>query len=80
MNGNVYNEVIEKRYWNIGQLADKFSVTKSQIRFWCNYFKIITERTAANKMKFSSEDVDKLSRIISYVREGYHLKAIKNKL
>lgn len=77
---NVLTDTIEKRFWNMGDLVSMFNEPPSRIRFWVNYFGIQTCRTNNNYRKFLREDVDKLSRIISYVREGYHLKAIKNKI
>lgn len=71
---------IKKCYWSIGELADKFCRSTSAIRYYCDYFGIAVVRTRNNNRKFSQSDVDKLSKILAYIEQGYHLKAIKNKL
>jgi DNA-binding transcriptional MerR regulator len=73
-------EVIEKRYWGIGELADKFSRSTSAIRYYCDYFGIQPARNGHNNRRFTQADVDRLSNILAYVQQGYHLKAIKNKI
>lgn len=73
-------EIIEKRYYQIGELAEKFNRSASAIRYYCIYFGIITARTTNRYRKFTQKDVDKLSNIMAYIQQGYHLKAIKNKL
>lgn len=77
---NILTETTEKRYWTMGELVDLFNCPASQIRFWVNFFGIRTDRTKRNYRKFMQEDLDKISKIKSLVTEGYHLKAIKNKL
>ena len=74
------NEQISKRYWLMGDLEKLFNRSGSAIRVYCNYFAIAPMRSRNNYRRFTREDVDKLSTILSYVQQGYHLKAIKNKL
>lgn len=76
----VINEPNLKRYWGIGELADKFSRSTSAIRYYCDYFGITTARDRGNNRRFTQSDVDKLSKILAYIEQGYHLKVIKNKI
>lgn len=74
-------ETIDKRWWGIGELAIKFNVSTSLIRYYCDFFGIQPVRAHySNNRRFTQQDVDKLSQIFSYVKEGYKLKAIKNKI
>lgn len=73
-------ELIEKRYWLMGDLEKLFNRSGSAIRFYCDYFGIDPARSANKYRKFTQKDVDKLANIMSYIQQGYHLKAIKNKL
>jgi len=69
-----------KRYYGIGELAEKFCRSTSAIRYYCDYFGISPARSANKARKFTQSDVDKLSNILAYIQQGYHLKAIKNKI
>lgn len=73
-------ETIERRYWSIGELAIKLSCSTSALRYYCTYFGIVTIRNGHNNRKFTKEDVEKLANILAYIKQGYHLKAIKNKI
>jgi len=77
---NVYEEVTEKLYWSVGELSIKFGLPQSKIRFWDSFFNITTLRSRNNYRKFTKSDVEKLQRIKVLVDEGYHLKAIINKI
>jgi len=74
------NESIEKRYWLMGDLEKLFSLSGSAIRYYCKYFSIEPMRSKNHYRRFTRADVDRLSTILSYVKQGYHLKAIKNKI
>jgi DNA-binding transcriptional MerR regulator len=74
------NETITKRYWLMGDLEGLFNLSGSAIRYYCQYFSITPMRSRNNYRRFTRADVDKLSTILSYVKQGYHLKAIKNKI
>jgi len=74
------NETITKRYWLMGDLEKLFNRSGSAIRFYCDYFAIAPARSKNNYRRFTQADVDKLSNIMSYIQQGYHLKAIKNKI
>ncbi len=73
-------EAIEKRYYGVGELADKFCRSTSSIRYYCDYFGIQPMRNNRNDRRFTTVDVDRLSQILAYIEQGYHLKAIKNKI
>ena len=77
---HIVSEVTERKYWDIGDLSKMLNVQDSKIRFWCNYFGLKIKRGAANKRKFTHEDVEVIKTIKFYVDEGYHLKAIFKKL
>lgn len=64
----------------MGDLEKLFNRSGSAIRFYCDYFGITPMRSRNNYRRFTQADVDKLSTILSYIQQGYHLKAIKNKL
>ena len=72
-------ENINKRYWGIGEVCEIFNEPQSRIRFWCDFFGIAL-KGEKHFRKFTQSDLDKLSKVKAYIIEGYHLKAIKNKL
>lgn len=77
---HIVSEVTERKYWDIGEVSIKISQPPSKIRFWTDFFKMDIKRGSAKKRKFTKEDIEKLSKINSFVQEGYHLKAIFKKL
>lgn len=73
-------ETIKKRYWLMGDLEKLFNKPGSAIRYYCDYFGIDPARSTNQYRRFTQEEVDKLSNIMAYIKQGYHLKAIKNKV
>jgi len=73
-------ETIEKRYWLMGDLEKLFNRSGSAIRFYCKYFGIDPARSTNQYRRFTQKEVDKLANIMVYIEQGYHLKAIKNKV
>lgn len=73
-------ETIEKRYWLMGDLEKLFNKSGSAIRYYCKYFNITPMRSVNHYRRFTRAEVDKLANIMAYIEQGYHLKAIKNKV
>ena len=71
-----------KLYYTIGEVAKKFSVNTSLIRFWEKEFDIIkpTKNKKVNRL-FSQDDVDNFYIIYHLVKErGFTLQGAKDKL
>lgn len=72
----------EKIYYSIGEVARKFGVNTSLIRFWEKEFDIIrpNKSNKGNRL-FTVKDVDNFHLIYHLVKErGYTLKGAKEKL
>ncbi|MEM6840917.1 MAG: MerR family transcriptional regulator [Bacteroidota bacterium] len=73
---------IEKKYFSIGEVAQRLDVAASQIRFWESEFDIINPRKNRNgKRQFTREDIEKVKLVYHLVKEkGYTLQGAKDKL
>ena len=73
---------IEKLYYSIGEVADKFKVNTSLIRFWEKEFDIIKpHKNKKGNRLFTPQDVDNFHLIFHLVKEkGMTLKGAKLKL
>lgn len=72
----------EKLFFSIGEVAEKFEVNASLIRFWEKEFDIIKPRknNKGNRM-FTKTDIENFRLIFHLVKErGYTLQGAKEKL
>lgn len=69
----------EKRYYNIGEVANAFNVNTSLIRFWEKEFDILKPvKNAKGNRKFTPEDIKNLELIYHLVKErGFTLDGAK---
>ena len=69
----------EKRYYNIGEIAEAFDVNTSLIRFWEKEFDILQpKKNAKGNRKFTPKDVKNLELIYYLVKErGFTLDGAK---
>jgi len=69
----------EKRYYNIGEVAEAFSVNTSLIRFWEKEFDVLQpKKNAKGNRKFTPEDIKNLELIFHLVKErGFTLEGAK---
>ncbi|AGA80065.1 putative transcriptional regulator [Echinicola vietnamensis DSM 17526] len=67
---------IEKKYYSIGEVADKFGVATSLIRYWEGEFDIIKpKKDKKGNRRFTKEDIEKIGLIFHLVKEkGYTLQ------
>ena len=72
----------EKRYYSIGEVAAKFNVNASLIRFWEKEFSILKPKKNSNgNRKFTSNDIENFSKIYFLVKEkGYTIQGAKDYL
>ncbi len=72
-------ELPEKRYYNIGEVAEAFSVNTSLIRFWEKEFDVLQpKKNAKGNRKFTPEDIKNLELIYHLVKErGFTLEGAK---
>lgn len=72
----------EKRYYNIGEVAEAFGVNTSLIRFWEKEFdEIKPKKNAKGNRKFTQEDIKNLELIYHLVKErGFTLEGAKTHL
>jgi DNA-binding transcriptional MerR regulator len=72
-------ELPEKRYYNIGEVAEAFDVNTSLIRFWEKEFDVLQpKKNAKGNRKFTPSDVKNLELIYHLVKErGFTLEGAK---
>ena len=72
----------EKLFYTIGEVAKKFKVNTSLIRFWEKEFDILKpKKNKKGNRLFTKEDLDNLHIIYHLVKErGFKLDGAKNKL
>ena len=72
----------EKRYYSIGEVASKFNVNASLIRFWEKEFSILKQKkNSKGNRKFTSNDIENFSKIYFLVKEkGYTIQGAKDYL
>lgn len=73
---------IEKKYYTIGEVADKFGVATSLIRFWESEFDIIKpKKNRKGNRQFTKEDIESVQLIYHLVKEkGFTLQGAKDML
>ena len=60
----------EKRYYTIGEVARRFNVKHSLIRFWESEFAILNpKKNNRGIRKFSSKDIDNIKEIYFLLKE-----------
>ena len=75
-------KVIEKRYYSIGEVATKFGVATSLIRFWESEFTIIKpKKNRKGNRQFTKEDMESVGLVYHLVKErGFTLNGAKEML
>lgn len=75
-------KVIEKKYFTIGEVAEKFNVATSLIRFWESEFDIIKpKKNRKGNRQFTKEDIENVQLIYHLVKEkGFTLQGAKDML
>ena len=78
----IIKKELTKRYYNIGEVAEMFDVSKSLIRYWEQEFEILKPRkTASGERKFTPENVTQFLQIFQLVKErGFTLNGAKIEL
>jgi DNA-binding transcriptional MerR regulator len=73
------NEEIQKRYYSIGEVAEKFKVNTSLIRFWESEFDVLRpKKNKKGDRQFTQKDIDCIQNIYHLVKEkGYTLQGAK---
>ena len=73
---------IEKVYFTIGEVAEKFNVATSLIRFWETEFDILKpKKNKKGNRQFTRSDIQKLHLIYHLVKErGFTLQGAKDML
>jgi DNA-binding transcriptional MerR regulator len=71
---------IQKRYYTIGEVAEKFNVNTSLIRFWETEFDILRpKKNKKGDRQFTQKDIDCVQTIYHLVKEkGYTLQGAKD--
>ena len=70
----------EKRYYSIGEVASKFNVNPSLIRFWEQEFKLLNpKKNSRGNRKFTNTDIENINKIYFLLKEkGYTIQGAKN--
>lgn len=76
------SEELDKLYINIGELAQKFNVSVSLIRYWEKEFKQLKpEKTIKGTRKYSKKNIETFNLIYRLIKiEGYTIEGAKEKL
>ena len=72
----------KKRYYSIGEVASKFNVNPSLIRFWEKEFSILKpKKTSKGNRKFSPNDIKSFGKIYFLLKQkGYTIQGAKDYL
>jgi DNA-binding transcriptional MerR regulator len=75
-------EELDKIYINIGELAEKFNVSVSLIRYWEKEFKQLKpEKTSKGTRKYNKKNIETFNLIYRLIKtEGYTIDGAKEKL
>jgi len=75
-------KIIEKRYFSIGEVAEKFGVATSLIRFWEGEFSNIRpKKNRKGNRQFTKNDVENIRIVYHLVKErGFTLNGAKEML
>ena len=70
----------DKRYYSIGEVASKFNVNPSLIRFWEQEFKILNpKKNSRGNRKFTDKDIEAINKIYFLLKEkGYTIQGAKH--
>ena len=70
----------EKRYYSIGEVASKFNVNPSLIRFWEQEFKLLNpKKNSRGNRKFTNTDIENFNKIYFLLKEkGYTIQGAKD--
>ena len=70
----------EKRYYSIGEVASKFNVNPSLIRFWEQEFKLLNpQKNSRGNRKFTNTDIENINKIYFLLKEkGYTIQGAKD--
>ena len=70
----------DKRYYSIGEVASKFNVNPSLIRFWEQEFKILNpKKNSRGYRKFTQKDIEVINKIYFLLKEkGYTIQGAKD--
>jgi len=73
---------IEKKYFNIGEVAKLLNVNPSLIRFWEEKFDLINpKKNKKGKRKYTNKDIDIIKNIYSLVKKkGFTLNGANKKI
>jgi DNA-binding transcriptional MerR regulator len=71
-----------KRYYTIGEMAERFGVSKSLIRFWENEFDFLRpHKTSKGDRRFTQRNLDQFQLIYHLVKErGFTLEGAKQEI
>jgi DNA-binding transcriptional MerR regulator len=74
--------IVEKILFSIGEVAEMFGVTTSNIRFWENEFDILKpHKNAKGNRMFTKEDIENLKIIYHLLKDkGMTIKGAQKKL
>ena len=70
----------DKRYYSIGEVASKFNVNPSLIRFWEQEFKILNpKKNSRGNRKFTLKDIEAINKIYFLLKEkGYTIQGARH--
>ena len=70
----------EKRYYSIGEVASKFNVNASLIRFWEQEFKLLNpKKNSRGNRKFTNSDIENINKIYFLLKEkGYTIQGARD--
>lgn len=76
------NTLPDKRYYDIGEVADYFGLNTSNLRYWEKEFKALSpKKSNSGKRKYSQEDVKLIATINHLVKEqGFTIEGAKKHL
>tara|TARA_B100000214_G_scaffold344128_1_gene293084 strand:+ start:182 stop:511 length:330 start_codon:yes stop_codon:yes gene_type:complete len=73
---------IKKKYFTIGEVAQKFEINTSQLRFWESEFEILNpKKNKKGSRKYRLKDVEIIKKIHDLLKiDGFTIEGAKKKL
>ncbi len=73
---------IKKKYFTIGEVAQKFEINTSQLRFWESEFEILNpKKNKKGSRKYRVKDVEIIKKIHDLLKiDGFTIEGAKKKL
>lgn len=73
---------LRQKYWTIGEVAEMFDITTSEIRYWEEMLgEMASKRRYNNRRMYNAKDIQKVRTVYNLLNtEGFTLKGAKKRI